>query len=616
MPLVAQRADRPPQTLAPVRAEGLPPALIEAKEAIEGGAMDVLELFVCEGSSLTYKVDKGRLAPFLLEAAAAIELGQMDRAMGLLSEDAVRAAVPSTAPEDVLFVIGVLLARTEQWSRAEQAYRRVVQLRPHALAHFELGALCRQTDRVSEAVQHLEKAVALSPESPELRATLADLLIQAGRHRQGLGGLRRLIAGSPDGVSHSKYLWHLHQGPAWDLAGLYEEHRRWGRLHGPSSLARTSHPNDRDPDRRLRVGYVSPDFCGHSVAYFFESLLEGHDPSQVETFGYGHVLSPDQVTRRLQSKFHAYRAICGMDDRSVVRQIEQDRIDILVDLAGHTGHHRLSVFAAKPAPVQVSFLGYPDTTGLEQIDYRFTDRWADLPEAQQFYTERLVPLPSGFVCYRPPGWAPAVGPLPAGDRGFVTFGSFNSNGKIHDRTIRWWSRVLREVPGSQILLKFDSGRDPAVRELYESMFERQGVSRQRVRIMGRLPVLEHLDLYNQVDIALDTFPYHGTTTTCEALWMGVPTVSLIGRHHASRVGLSLLTRVGLEVFAAAGARQYVAKAVAFAGQLDALATIRRSLRNMMLHSPLCDGKAYARDVESAYRTMWRAWCAQGGPHAR
>ena len=297
-----------------------------------------------------------------------------------------------------------------------------------------------------------------------------------------------------------------------------------------------------------------------------------------------------------------------LTDPEVVQLIEQDRIDVLVNLAGHTGDNRLAVMAHKPAPLQVSFMGYPDTTGMAQVDYRFTDRWADLVDAQGFHTEQLMWLQSGFICYRPPGFAPAVGPLPALDKGFVTFGSFNNNGKINAHVLDLWAQVLRAVPRSRVLLKFEGGDDGPVQQHYMDELSRRGISPDRITIVGRRPVLEHWDLYNQVDIALDTFPYHGTTTTCEALWMGVPSVTLVGKHHASRVGLSLLARTGLETFAAATPAEYVAKAAAYAGELDNLAVIRRSLRHMMQASPLCDAKAHARDVEAAYRMMWRTWC--------
>jgi predicted O-linked N-acetylglucosamine transferase (SPINDLY family) len=573
---------------------------------------DRMDFFIGERSDLKFTISKKGLPAFLFEAASAVEAGDVVRATAILNDRALdqirRIPEPDPARVDAAFMVATLLSRTEQPDKAEPWYQEVLRHRPHALVHLELGNLAYSRGRVSAALEHHRRALEMSPESPELHAVLADDLIKDGRAKEGIDQLRRRVEQSPDRLTHSKYLWHLHQGETLDRASLFEEHRRWARLHAPLYLAQTSHRNRPDPDRRLRIGYLSPDFCGHSVAFFFESLLDGHDPQQVETFGYGNVACQDAVTERLQGKFHQYRNIRPLADAEVARLIEEDRIDILVDLAGHTGDNRLAVMARKPAPVQVSFLGYPDTTGMAQVDYRFTDPWADLPDAQSFYTEQLVRLPSGFICYRPPSFAPPVGSSPAQEKGFVTFGCFNNNGKITAGIMALWAEVLRTLPESRLLLKFEGGDDGPVRQHYLDELAGRGIGPERVTILGRRPVIEHLALYNQVDIGLDTFPYHGTTTTCEALWMGVPSVTLVGSHHASRVGLSLLARVGLEVFAAATPAEYVAKAVAFARQGDHLGTIRRSLRALMRASPLCNAKAHARDVEAAYRTLWRAWC--------
>jgi len=293
--------------------------------------------------------------------------------------------------------------------------------------------------------------------------------------------------------------------------------------------------------------------------------------------------------------------------------IGDDGIDILVDLAGHTSGNRLGVFARKPAPIQVTYLGFPDTTGMKQIDYRLTDELADLPEAQNFHTEKLVFLPEGFLCYKPPGYAPPVAPLPAIETGCFTLGSFNNNCKIQPDMMRLWAQILRAKEESRLLLKFGGGDDQAVRGHYLRQFEQMGIAPERVEICGRKATIEHLKMYGQVDIALDTFPYNGTTTTCEAMWMGVPTVSLVGKSHSSRVGLSLLSRVGLGDFAAHTPAEYVGKALAFSGELENLAKIRNFLRAMMFNSPLCDKKTFTRNLEAAYRKMWRTWCESKPP---
>ncbi len=449
---------------------------------------DRMEFFVSPTSDLKFTISKKGLPAFLFEAASAVEAGEVARAAALLTgqaEDQIRA-IPEEDPRrtDAAFMLATLLARIEQPDRAESWYGQVLQHRPHPLIHFELANLARSRGRISEALDQGQRAVELSPNSPELKASLAGLLIQAGCTPQGIELLGRVAQTSASPALHSKYLWHLHHAEVLDRASIFEEHRRWGRLHAPLHRARTSHENEPDPDRRLRIGYLSPDFCGHSVAYFFESLLDGHNTQQVETFGYGNVACQDVVTQRLETKFHHYRNIRPLSDQDVVRLVEQDRVDILVDLAGHTGDHRLSVMACRPAPVQVSFLGYPDTTGMAQIDYRFTDAWADLPDAQGFHTEQLVPLASGFICYRPPGFAPEVGSLPALDKGFVTFGSFNTNGKINPGILDLWAEVLRALPDSRMLLKFEGGDDGPVRQRYLDQFESRKIEARRIMILG------------------------------------------------------------------------------------------------------------------------------------
>ncbi len=573
---------------------------------------DRLEFFISEQGSLRYTVNKRDLPPALLEAARIIQAGDIVRGRALLDE-AVLCAVDEFVqlqPErvDALFMVAVLLKRVEAFDRARQWFQRLLGCQAHALVYFELAGLCRDRGQLGPAIDYMEQALALAPDSPELAATLADYLIKAGQQQQGVDLLREVVETSGDIVSHSKYLWHLHQLPELDPPALYQAHCQWSRLYAPLSRARLDHARDRRLDRPLHIGYLSGDFCSHSVAYFFEPLLEGHVRSKVKLWGYGNCPHHDSVTERLVDKLDHYRNVCGVADDQVVDWIEQDKIDILVDLSGHTGENRLGVLAYKPAPIQVSYLGYPDTTGMSQVDYRFTDQWADEPAAQQYYTEELVYLDSGFICYRPPEFAPAVGPLPALSRGRVTFGSFNNSCKINVKVIGMWAEILHALPTARLLLKFGGGDDERVRAVYLAQFRALGITEDRIQMLGRLPVLEHLDLYNQVDLALDSFPYHGTTTTCEALWMGVPTISLIGRHHVSRVGLSLLSRVGLEVFGADTEQEYTAKAVSFAQQTEHLSVMRKALRARMWHSPLCDKQAYARCVEEAYQHMWRKWC--------
>ncbi len=507
-------------------------------------------------------------------------------------------------------VIGALRA-TGQLERAERCCRQLIEHCPDAAAYNALGSICQYTGRVIEGVEYQRKALQLEPNRPELQANLARALLEAGQTDEGISLLRTAVERMPDHPAvHSNLLFRLHQQEQIVPQALFEEHCRWAERYAFSVPVRGHHPNDPAPARRLRIGYISPDFRRNSVAYFFESLLDGHNTDAVEVFGYGNVEFADEVTERLKGKFQHYRDIYGVDDSRVAELIEADRIDILVDLAGHTGDNRLLVMARKPAPIQMTYLGYPNTTGLSAIDYRLTDSVADLPGFQDRYTERLLMLPDGFLCYRPPDFAPDVGPLPALKTGHITFASFNNSAKINPTVMDLWGAVLANVPDSRLLLKIKGGDETSVCEHFVRQFEQRGVSAERIVIVGWKSPVEHLMLYNEVDIALDTYPYNGTTTTCEALWMGVPVVSLTGTDsHLSRVGLSILKRLNLEFFAADTARQCVAKAVSLAQSMDSLARIRSSMRARIATSGLCHARAFARQVEEAYREVWGRWCA-------
>ena len=538
------------------------------------------------------------------QAAELIDAGVLDKVWDQFRRD------PSLEP--VVLELAEILSQIGREADAEEYYRRLLDTGAGgAVAYNKLGCLCQRMARMAEALEYQRKAVDAQPDRPELWANLARVLIETGDIEQGMALLEKAIDRMPQNwQARSNYLFRLHYLPELDPGKLLREHRRWGQLYAPPGLARTVHQNDPDPDRRLRVGYVSADFRRHSVAYFFESLLDGHDRQDVEVFGYGNVEFRDEVTARLEEKFDHFRDIRHLSDDAAAELIEQDRIDILVDLTGHAGGSRLLVFARKPAPIQVTYLGYPNTTGVEAVDYRLTDALAEAGQAgsDRAYTEELVYLPDGFLCYRPPDFAPCVGPLPADRNDYVTFGSFNNNCKITQTVISLWSDVLRATENSRLLLKLRGGQEPLIRDRYRERFERAGVPRERVEICGWKDPIEHLQTYGRVDIALDTYPYNGTTTTCEALWMGVPIVSLVGKCHVSRVGLSILTRLGLGFFAASTQKEYVAKATALAANLPALAQIRRSMRARMARSGFCHAKSFASRFEAAYRQMWHRWC--------
>jgi protein O-GlcNAc transferase len=553
------------------------------------------------------------LPEFLAAAKVAVDNKQVEEIVSLLDdqtvEDIFRIIEKDPSKKNLIFDVATLFFRAGQADRAEQCYKRVLGNGASAVAFDRLGCFYQSTGRLLEALECQRKAVELEPNRPELCANLAKAMMETGQMRDGLELLKNAVEQMPrNAQAHSNLLFCMHQLPEPDAEQIFSEHVRWGQMYAPADMARTSHDNVPEPDRKLRIGYISPDFRRNSVAYFFESLLDGHDRGAVEVYGYGNVTYPDQFTERLRSKFDCYHNIAGESNKKVAELILKDGIDILVDLAGHTGDNRLITMAYKPAPVQVTYLGYPDTTGVKAIDYRLTDALADLPQSQRFYTEELFFLPDGFLCYRPADFAPEVTSPAAKRNGYVTFGSFNNNCKVNLVTIGLWAEVLKLNSGSRLLLKFKGGGDPEIRTRYFSMFEQSGIGRDKIIIYGWGNPAEHLQLYSKVDIALDTYPYNGTTTICEALWMGVPTITLVGEYHMSRVGLSILSRVGLGFFAASTPKEYVAKATALAQNIEALSQIRSSMRARVATSGLCYAKGFAHSLEAAYRKMWHRWC--------
>ncbi len=361
------------------------------------------------------------------------------------------------------------------------------------------------------------------------------------------------------------------------------------------------------------MGYVSPDLRMNAVLFFIQPVLAAHDPAQVEAFCYANVKKPDLVTRQLQEGYGiVWRDIVGMGDEEAMQLIRDDCIDILVDLTGHGGENRLSLFGLRPAPLQVTWIGYPDTTGLPAMDYRITDAKADPPGmTEHLHTEELIRLPRSFLCYNPGGDFPSEGPLPLLSSGTVTFGTMSNFSKINAPLLDMWCEILGRVPGSRLVLRYrGQERDRIYREL-SGHLEHNGIDSGRLQLLGHArSVVEQMQAYHLMDVALDTFPYNGTTTTCEALYMGVPVITLAGRSHMARVGASLLETVGLGDLVAESAGEYVEKAVTLAGDLRRLLELRKGLRRMIMNSPLNDNVTFTAQVEHAYRKIWQRWCRE------
>ena len=499
---------------------------------------------------------------------------------------------------------------------AMAAYRKAVSLKPdYAEAYNNLGIVLKIRGHCVDAEAAYRTALELKPDYALAYSNLGNALKSQGRLEDAMASYRKALELDPGFASaHGNLLLSLNYDDRISQKDIFDESRRWDEAHGaPRSGRRRSHANSRDAERRLRIGYVSPDFREHSVSYFLGPLIAGHDRSRFEVFCYAEVTHPDDTTARYRGLADGWHSTVGEKDPAIAARIQEDGIDILVDLAGHTADNRQLVFAARPAPVQVAWLGYPNTTGQSAMDYRISDAIAD-PEApgDALYSETLVRLAGGFLCYGPPADAPEIAGSPALDGGHVTFGSFNNLSKVTPPVVAAWARILDAVPGSRLLIKSRPLADEETRARYLEMFAAHGTDTGRVELLSWIPSKSgHLGAYGRVDIGLDPFPYNGTTTTCEAMWMGVPVITLSGDRHAGRVGASILTRVGLTEFITGTAAAYVEAAMKLADDRDRLSELRHGLRRRLRGSLLCDGAAFTRDVEAAYRDMWRQWCAGG-----
>ncbi len=496
---------------------------------------------------------------------------------------------------------------------AETMFRRVLEVRPGDFeARKWLGIVLAHLRRVAEAERFLRQCVAHDPSPSPALSMLGHLEVITGRSASGLARMRESVRRDSTGPAEfSTYVFDLNYSADLGREEIWSAHREWDRRYSPAVEPR-EWPNRPEPGRRLRVGFVSPDLRAHSVAFFLKPLLRHLDREQFELRCYSNCPDPDNVSLELAELADGWRDIWLADDREVAERIREDGIDILIDLAGHTANNRLPLFARRPAPVQVTYLGYPNTTGLRAMDARIVDLVTDDAESDRYASEKLVRLPRCFLCYEPGGY-PAIVPPPVLRNGYVTFGSFNNFAKISPPVVAAWAEILRRVPGARLLLKHDLSRDPGTCRRLREAFADAGIDPDRIGFLERAPDLEaHLACYGEVDIALDPWPYNGTTTTCEALWMGVPVVTLIGDRHASRVGGTLLTHVGFDAGIAGEVEDYVTTAVSLAENADLLEGLRGFFRVETAASPLCDGPAHAAAFGAALRELWGEWCASGG----
>jgi protein O-GlcNAc transferase len=493
------------------------------------------------------------------------------------------------------------------------SYRRALQLHPdYVEALIGLGNLLRDLHQLDEALDCHRRALTLRPDLAEAQGNVAVVRLSQGLLDEALDGFEKALSLKPDSAHiHGNLLYTMLLHPRFDAAALLTAHRDWDRRHA-APLAQLPPPTgrNRDPQRRLRVGYVSPDLRNHAVGRFLLPLLTAHDPQQVEVFCYSDARDQDATTRALQTHTHWWRESRTWSDQRLADEVRADEIDILVDLTMHLRGSRLLAFARRPAPVQVTYLAYCGTTGMTAIDYRITDPFLDPPEEKgASYSERSVWIPS-YWCYGIPEEAPPVNELPALSSGHITFACLNNFSKVSPESLETWARILTRVPHARLLLHAHPG---SCRQRVGDALARHGVDPARCTFTANVSLADYFRHYHQADIALDCFPYAGGTTSCDALWMGVPLVTLVGRTAVGRGGVSILENVGLPQFVARSPDDYIRLAVELAGDYPRLRDLRTELRPRMRASRLMDAPHFARATEAAYRTMWREWCANAAP---
>jgi predicted O-linked N-acetylglucosamine transferase (SPINDLY family) len=540
--------------------------------------------------------------------------------------------------------LGKLLAQQAKWEQALDCYRRALDLEPdyiealnnlaltfremgileqaekvcrHGLArhsdsaelHLTFASILKDRGLLVEPEAECREAILLHRSGPAAYTMLALVVAEQGRQGEAAQCYRQVLELNPRAAdAHSSLIFSLDLIEEMPLAELQAERRRWDERHAGKASERGAFENARDPDRRLRVGYVSADFRQHSASVIFGPVLARADRSSFEVACYSNSLNEDVTTDRIRAAADQWRRIAYVPDDRVVEMIVADGIDILVDLSGHSGGNRLPVFARKPAPVQVTAWGYATGTGLSTMDYFLADRVLVPPEQRGLFAEEIVDLEC-CLCYEAPKDLPEVAQPPALSGKPFTFGCYNRLAKISPTVLGLWARILERVPGSRLAIKALASFEGKTRERFLERFAAAGIDPGRLLLLGKSAHLDHLRSYGEVDLGLDPYPHGGGVSTVEALWMGVPVLTLMGETTVTRLSASILTAAGLEQWITRTPEEYVEKAVAMAKDLSALAEARRTLRARMERSPIGDLDRYVRSVEAAYRTMWRRYCA-------
>jgi len=483
--------------------------------------------------------------------------------------------------------LGNVLKENGQIENAIENYKKAIQIKPdYAEAWNNLGSSLFEQNRFKDAIEHYKHALKLKSDYAEAWDNLGGILEVIGEFKPAIESCRQALKHKPDYIkAFSNLLYLLSYNVLCSPTEILEEHQNWDCIHGEKYKTHAfSHTKSKNPNKRLRIGYVSPDFRKHALSFFFEPILKNHDRSRVEVYCYSTI---------------------EMSDKEVAQKIYDDEIDILIDLAGHTAKNRLTIFTYKPAPIQATYLGYCNTSGLKSMDYWITDTVLHPESTVELAVEEIIRLQRCWICYQPPADAPEIIPETHAIN-IITFGSFNNLSKLSHEVVRCWSLLLKEVSNSRLVLKTRQLADPFIQERIITQFAQHGINSDQLILLPDTPL--YMADYNKIDIALDTFPRSGGVTTADALWMGVPVITLAGQRYIERQGASILNAINLDELITSTPEEYITRAVTLAKDYKRRVELKTSLRERMTNSPLCDGRDMAQALEITYRKMWQTWC--------
>ena len=535
------------------------------------------------------------------------ELGQLEQATSCLQQALALAPHEATTYTN----LGAVLCQQHKWQEAIACYQQALTWMPHhAQTYYNLGIALYRQHQWTQAVACYQKVLTLDSHlAPQTYLCLGNALQDQGNIEEALDAYRQVLQQGPFNLSaQTSFSVVLNYSLSVDPATIFSAHQKIDEYYAlPLASQIEPHQNLPDPDRKLKIAYVSPDFYGHPVALFIEPILAHHDRQTFEIFCFYNQNIVDWATQALRPHADHWVECAHFSDEQLAHYLRSLHIDILIDLAGLTAHHRLLTFARKPAPIQVTYLGYPHTTGLTAMDYRITDRYVDsIGVNDHLNSETPINMPGSFFCYQPYPHTPPINALPALEKGYLTWASLNKHQKINSFLLQLWAQLLHALPDSRLIVQMSSFQDPHTQHTFQMHMQQLGIDAERLILYPYLPAPRHLETYHHVDIALDSYPFNGGTTTCEALWMGIPVITLAGERQVSRMGLSILSTIGLAQLVAYTPQEYVNICLQLTNNLNYLQTLRTGMRDRM--RPLMDAAVFTHHLESAYRKMWIRWC--------